>query len=413
MEDVRRVVRSLMADNRADLREAAYYFARKKGALTRWRNYWEQEYLRRRGEPREEARRRLEEYERDLAAEDRAWRDLQGLVERAYLARGLSEVEVLSVAIEAKREEERVLDDLHNSLRVFLPWREAWIRRVEDLWSRVSVRRKALEDLWPTGTVFGQVRERGGGPLEGAVVEVAETGRRGVSDREGMYRIEEVPSGRRLLTCTLEGYEPASREVEVPTGRREVRVDWELVPVVVKRIYRVHKGWMFYRRRKRRKTPSPFAWLSVYVYTQDPDQYPEELMDSALEHLRDGVFTSLGAAVFGTPKRPEPGAEMREEVRGWEYEEVDPDEVEHRLEDGSPELDMLRYICVFYRSNGAAKVYKVYWGRLELVGEMWHHVEEGVMTGGAWEEEKKKKKEERRAPLWEEWMPEELKEIIP
>jgi hypothetical protein len=111
-----------------------------------------------------------------------------------------------------------------------------------------------------------------------------------------------------------------------------------------------------------------------------------------LEYLRDEVFVTLGMALSGTEKR-EPGAMM--EVVGLEREEISLDEIEHRLPDGSPELDTLRYIFVLYRIQaGRAKIYRTYWGRLELVAGMWHHVQEGMRVGETKEEGE---------PLWENW----------
>jgi hypothetical protein len=87
----------------------------------------------------------------------------------------------------------------------------------------------------PGGTVSGHVRsEATGEPLGGAVVELvgAPGARRVVADSTGAYRVDDIPSGRRLLRARHLGYAPLEMEVVVPPGR-EVRLDVVLRPAPV------------------------------------------------------------------------------------------------------------------------------------------------------------------------------------
>jgi hypothetical protein len=88
----------------------------------------------------------------------------------------------------------------------------------------------------PTGgTVSGHVRsEATGEPLGGAVVELVGVpgARQVIADSTGAYRVDDIPSGRRLLRARHLGYAPLEMEVVVPPGR-EVQLDVVLRPAPV------------------------------------------------------------------------------------------------------------------------------------------------------------------------------------
>ncbi len=87
----------------------------------------------------------------------------------------------------------------------------------------------------PGGAVYGHVRsESTGEPLAGAVVELVGVpgARQAIADSTGAYRVEEIPSGRRLLRARQLGYAPLEMEVVVPAGR-EVELDVVLRPAPV------------------------------------------------------------------------------------------------------------------------------------------------------------------------------------
>ena len=79
--------------------------------------------------------------------------------------------------------------------------------------------------------VRGTVREAGSGrPLDGVLVELAQTPHRGTSTREGRFALTGVPPGRYRLRATHAGY----RQVEVDLCAGATPVDVALVPLLVR-----------------------------------------------------------------------------------------------------------------------------------------------------------------------------------
>jgi len=84
------------------------------------------------------------------------------------------------------------------------------------------------------GTVFGQVVDTSGSPLEGANVSISDEDFNdyNLTDSDGTYRILGVPSGLRSVSASAVGYYPASPVVvDVPVGELAL-ADFELAPLV-------------------------------------------------------------------------------------------------------------------------------------------------------------------------------------
>jgi iron complex outermembrane recepter protein len=69
------------------------------------------------------------------------------------------------------------------------------------------------------GVVSGRVVDSGGEPVSGAQVVVVATGRGAWADRDGRFRLRDVPAGRHRIEVTMIGYAPGRVEVEVSAGR--------------------------------------------------------------------------------------------------------------------------------------------------------------------------------------------------
>lgn len=80
-----------------------------------------------------------------------------------------------------------------------------------------------------TGSIEGVVRDAGGAVLPGATVVA--TGPSGavtsVADERGEYRIQRLPSGRYTVVATLDGFAPATRNVDLTVGTT-ARVEFTL-----------------------------------------------------------------------------------------------------------------------------------------------------------------------------------------
>ena len=175
----------------------------------------------------------------------------------------------------------------------------------------------------------------------------------------------------------------AFREVELPRWAERVddylgRVErWleELRRMLVV-LFRVHKSRMFYRSYRARETPQPFAMLSLFTITREPDKYTEELFDSGLDFLMEDprAFPTLGMALYSASKAAlrrgfaPPGAYF--EVEGIEKEPIDVDEIAPlKLEEV---LDILRYYVALYRIiGGVPEIYREYIGRIEETPVGW------------------------------------------
>jgi Carboxypeptidase regulatory-like domain len=66
-----------------------------------------------------------------------------------------------------------------------------------------------------SGVIAGTVSDPEGGPIEGALVEVLGTSRSTRSVADGRFLLDSVPSGRRTLRISLQGYLPAQTEIRV------------------------------------------------------------------------------------------------------------------------------------------------------------------------------------------------------
>ena len=134
---------------------------------------------------------------------------------------------------------------------------------------------------------------------------------------------------------------------------RELR---EMLPV-----YRVVQTRQFYAYPdvRTRRSPVPFAFLSVRVFTRSPGDWPEDLLRSALDFLTydPSAFPSLGWALAS-------GSAYH--VDGREVRRAEPEELE------GEELDELRYVATFYRvRHGVAYVFREYAGWLYLEDGRW------------------------------------------
>jgi TonB-dependent receptor len=69
------------------------------------------------------------------------------------------------------------------------------------------------------GTVAGTVKDSGNSTLIGALVELQPSGRRGVSDDQGQFRIPEVPAGEYTLTASYIGFAAFTTTVKVEAGQ--------------------------------------------------------------------------------------------------------------------------------------------------------------------------------------------------
>ena len=134
-------------------------------------------------------------------------------------------------------------------------------------------------------------------------------------------------------------------------------------------LWRVHKSRMYYVAypASPRGTPSPFSMISVFVYTTKPEEFPEELFDSALDELEASGMGSLSFARVSASKAAvrmgygPPGAEIK--VEGWEKEEVERGEMEEGYEE-----DQWRWYMIFYHEMyRRSTLLGEYWGWLEPV----------------------------------------------
>src|SRR5580700_7797703 len=69
------------------------------------------------------------------------------------------------------------------------------------------------------GTVAGTVKDSANSTLIGALVELQPSGRRGVSDDQGQFRIPEVPAGEYTLTASYVGFAAFTTTVKVEAGQ--------------------------------------------------------------------------------------------------------------------------------------------------------------------------------------------------
>src|SRR5229473_6960953 len=69
------------------------------------------------------------------------------------------------------------------------------------------------------GTIAGTVKDSANGVLVGALVELQPSGKRGVSDDQGQFRIPEVATGEYTLTASYVGFSPFSTTVKVDAGQ--------------------------------------------------------------------------------------------------------------------------------------------------------------------------------------------------
>lgn len=80
------------------------------------------------------------------------------------------------------------------------------------------------------GTITGQVTDAStGDPLEGALVNVSDTGQNALTDASGNYVINNVPSGDQTLTAMRSGYLTSTQTTTVPEGGTVV-VNFGLAP---------------------------------------------------------------------------------------------------------------------------------------------------------------------------------------
>lgn len=86
------------------------------------------------------------------------------------------------------------------------------------------------------GAIAGQVVDPAGDPLPGVVVVATNPGatepeglRLTTTDRDGRYRIANLPAGTYAVTLTLPGFRAARNDVEVLVSSTQV-VDFELAP---------------------------------------------------------------------------------------------------------------------------------------------------------------------------------------
>ncbi len=85
-----------------------------------------------------------------------------------------------------------------------------------------------------TGTITGQVSNRATQSyLEGAVVEIAGTGRTAITDREGRYQLNEVGAGMVTLIVSFTGLDAKRLQANVASGQRVIQ-DVELTSEIYK-----------------------------------------------------------------------------------------------------------------------------------------------------------------------------------
>jgi len=127
-------------------------------------------------------------------------------------------------------------------------------------------------------------------------------------------------------------------------------------------IFLVLQSRMFYRYERKKYTPQPFCFLALKVFTRSPEDWPEDLLKSALDFLTfdPEAFSyggwGLGAALSEHAAYFEDGRDVRL---------AEPEEVEEPL-------DLLRYCAVFYRVKGkAVYIYREYQGYLTYEEGRW------------------------------------------
>lgn len=96
-------------------------------------------------------------------------------------------------------------------------------------------------------------------------------------------------------------------------------------------IFRISKVHMYYATEIKRETPTPFAELRVFVFTNNPEGW-EDGLDQALKRL-EWIFFSLGDSLKQN--------KITAEISGLEVEPVDKDEVT------APLNQIQRYFALF------------------------------------------------------------------
>ncbi|MGC8718102.1 MAG: carboxypeptidase regulatory-like domain-containing protein [bacterium] len=99
-----------------------------------------------------------------------------------------------------------------------------------------------------SGSISGTVRDSGNNnPLSGVTVSISGTNLSATTDSNGNYQIPNVPAGTKTVTASKSGYNPQSRQVNIPSGGT-VTVDFSLVSLghIVFQSYR-DGNWEIYK----------------------------------------------------------------------------------------------------------------------------------------------------------------------
>jgi len=79
---------------------------------------------------------------------------------------------------------------------------------------------RAVAQGGATGSIGGKVTDERGAPLPSAQVVAGQTGKAGVTGPDGIYSIDDVPTGTHVLRVRLIGYRSQTQSVNVGAGRR-------------------------------------------------------------------------------------------------------------------------------------------------------------------------------------------------
>jgi len=150
------------------------------------------------------------------------------------------------------------------------------------------------------------------------------------TDTQG--RIIKIDREREQLLTRMRDLRETEAEVEADLER--AREEFHKKKKPPKRFWRVQKAREYFAHEPGKETPVPFAEYRVWVFTQEPERWPEKVLAAELNGLEYALSVSGARTHIAWAKSVY-------HEQSYESEEVDPDEV-------NVPLDEVQYYVVFY-----------------------------------------------------------------